>query len=60
MDEILENIKCAICLEYMKDPITLQCGHSFCKSCILRNSLSNNIEKCPLDNKEQKIFLILI
>lgn len=52
MEEILENLKCSICLGIINNPITLSCGHSFCKSCITVHSLSNDIEKCPLDNKE--------
>ncbi|XP_058508594.1 tripartite motif-containing protein 16-like [Solea solea] len=29
-----ENISCSICLELLKDPVTLTCGHSFCMNCI--------------------------
>ncbi|XP_025055664.1 tripartite motif-containing protein 10-like [Alligator sinensis] len=32
--DIQEEIKCPICLEYLTDPVTLECGHNFCRACI--------------------------
>ncbi|XP_059570859.1 tripartite motif-containing protein 10-like [Alligator mississippiensis] len=31
---IQEEIKCPICLEHLTDPVTLDCGHNFCRACI--------------------------
>ncbi|XP_055974814.1 tripartite motif-containing protein 75-like [Sorex fumeus] len=28
------DLICRICLEYINDPVTIDCGHSFCDSCI--------------------------
>ncbi|XP_066471701.1 tripartite motif-containing protein 10-like [Tiliqua scincoides] len=29
-----EELKCPICMEFLTDPVTLDCGHNFCRGCI--------------------------
>ncbi|XP_061475684.1 tripartite motif-containing protein 10-like isoform X2 [Rhineura floridana] len=29
-----EEAMCSICLEYLTDPVTLDCGHNYCRGCI--------------------------
>uniref|UniRef100_A0A3B4UTL7 RING-type domain-containing protein n=1 Tax=Seriola dumerili TaxID=41447 RepID=A0A3B4UTL7_SERDU len=29
-----EHLTCSICMEMFEDPVTTDCGHSFCKKCL--------------------------
>ncbi|XP_065419054.1 tripartite motif-containing protein 10-like [Chrysemys picta bellii] len=35
--EIQEETKCPICLQYLTDPVTIDCGHNFCRVCITQH-----------------------
>uniref|UniRef100_A0A3B5AZ22 RING-type domain-containing protein n=1 Tax=Stegastes partitus TaxID=144197 RepID=A0A3B5AZ22_9TELE len=30
----LEGFCCPVCLEVLRDPVTIPCGHSYCLQCI--------------------------
>ncbi|XP_078497913.1 E3 ubiquitin-protein ligase TRIM39-like [Lissotriton helveticus] len=37
LGNLQEEATCSICLEYFKDPVTIECGHNFCRSCITQS-----------------------
>ncbi|XP_072259697.1 E3 ubiquitin/ISG15 ligase TRIM25-like [Pyxicephalus adspersus] len=45
-----DELHCAVCLDIFKDPLTLRCGHSFCRMCIntvLDSQEASGIYACP-------------
>jgi hypothetical protein len=40
------DVTCAVCFEGMKEPILLQCGHTFCYSCLVRCAETKVL--CPM------------
>uniref|UniRef100_A0A8C3FR74 RING-type E3 ubiquitin transferase n=1 Tax=Chrysemys picta bellii TaxID=8478 RepID=A0A8C3FR74_CHRPI len=34
LEKLQEEAICSICLEYMSDPVSIDCGHNFCRACI--------------------------
>ncbi|XP_065271482.1 tripartite motif-containing protein 10-like [Emys orbicularis] len=37
VEEIQDEIKCPICLKYLTDPVSIHCGHNFCRVCITQH-----------------------
>ncbi|KFV16674.1 Tripartite motif-containing protein 7, partial [Pterocles gutturalis] len=34
--ELPSEASCSICSEYFRDPVSIHCGHNFCRACITR------------------------
>ncbi|XP_078497917.1 E3 ubiquitin-protein ligase TRIM39-like [Lissotriton helveticus] len=37
LGNLQEEATCSICLEYFTDPVMIDCGHNFCRSCITQS-----------------------
>ncbi|XP_016847270.2 E3 ubiquitin-protein ligase TRIM7 [Anolis carolinensis] len=43
-----DEATCSVCLEYFKDPVSIECGHNFCRACITKSWKSLEGEfPCP-------------
>uniref|UniRef100_A0A3Q1E9F2 Uncharacterized protein n=1 Tax=Acanthochromis polyacanthus TaxID=80966 RepID=A0A3Q1E9F2_9TELE len=43
-----EQLQCSICLEVFTEPVTIACGHNFCKACITGYRDNSDHCQCPL------------
>ncbi|XP_032610659.1 E3 ubiquitin-protein ligase TRIM50 [Hylobates moloch] len=49
LPELEDRLQCPICLEVFKEPLMLQCGHSYCKGCLVSLSCHLDAElRCPV------------
>ncbi|XP_004610455.1 probable E3 ubiquitin-protein ligase TRIML1 [Sorex araneus] len=48
MENLREELTCFICLDYFTNPVTTECGHSFCLVCLMKNWEEHNAPlSCP-------------
>uniref|UniRef100_A0A3Q2LCS9 Tripartite motif containing 4 n=1 Tax=Equus caballus TaxID=9796 RepID=A0A3Q2LCS9_HORSE len=36
-EDLQEELTCSICLDYFEDPVSIECGHNFCRGCLHRS-----------------------
>ncbi|XP_078496919.1 E3 ubiquitin-protein ligase TRIM11-like [Lissotriton helveticus] len=48
LGSLQEEATCSICLDYFTDPVTIDCGHNFCRTCITQSweGIDENVP-CP-------------
>ncbi|XP_067865536.1 zinc-binding protein A33-like [Heterodontus francisci] len=44
---LTEDLNCSICSDFFTDPVSLECGHNFCRSCITQYWEKKEINSCP-------------
>ncbi|XP_014399509.1 PREDICTED: tripartite motif-containing protein 26 isoform X5 [Myotis brandtii] len=50
-----EEVTCSVCLDYLRDPVTIDCGHVFCRSCTADICPASGARPvCPLCKKPFK------
>ncbi|XP_059839375.1 E3 ubiquitin-protein ligase TRIM39-like isoform X2 [Hypanus sabinus] len=47
VESLTEEAICSICLDFFTDPVILECGHNFCRSCITRCWEMDERNSCP-------------
>ncbi|XP_047635556.1 E3 ubiquitin-protein ligase TRIM4 isoform X1 [Phacochoerus africanus] len=45
-EDLQEELTCSICLDYFEDPVSIECGHNFCRDC-LRRGLAPGCNQFP-------------
>ncbi|CAM2114948.1 unnamed protein product [Caretta caretta] len=49
MEQLWEDVTCSICLDVLKDPLSIECGHNFCRGCLTAHwsQISAQGHRCP-------------
>ncbi|XP_044870489.1 RING finger protein 112-like, partial [Mauremys mutica] len=49
MEQLREDVTCSICLDVLEDPVSIECGHNFCRGCLSTHwsQVSAQGRRCP-------------
>ncbi|KAH1170818.1 hypothetical protein KIL84_006436, partial [Mauremys mutica] len=49
MERLREDVTCSICLDVLDDPVSIECGHNFCRGCLSTHWLGVSAQgrRCP-------------
>ena len=47
----MEDLDCLICFGMLREPITMRCGHSFCRECSIKWHVTYRKTSCPVCRK---------
>ncbi|NXG64689.1 TRI27 protein, partial [Hemiprocne comata] len=47
MEDLHREASCSICLSFFQDPVSIHCGHNFCRGCISRCWEGLDLFSCP-------------
>ncbi|XP_075784848.1 RING finger protein 112 [Pelodiscus sinensis] len=49
MQRLREDVTCSICLDVLEDPVSIECGHNFCRGCLSAHwsGVSSRGSRCP-------------
>ncbi|XP_062419644.1 tripartite motif-containing protein 16-like [Pungitius pungitius] len=56
--QLLETIDCSVCLDVLKDPVTIPCGHSYCMRCINNCWNMDNKRRIPCCPDCREIYTV--
>ncbi|GCC44124.1 hypothetical protein chiPu_0028098, partial [Chiloscyllium punctatum] len=61
LENLVNEVICPICMEFYSEPVMIDCGHNFCKGCILsfwdKNSESIVCPKCRQEFSQRNVRL---
>ncbi|XP_048842874.1 E3 ubiquitin-protein ligase TRIM35-like [Brienomyrus brachyistius] len=50
-----EELCCSVCSDFFKDPVVLNCAHSFCRVCLQRSWAQRSYRACPLCRRTSSV-----